>query len=62
MNYDIEDVVGLNEANTEMVDSTYNSAPTCHFKTMRYEYGDYDSYESDKWICDACGHTKEVNV
>ena len=61
MEYNIDDVIGLNEANKEMDDAIHSNAPKCHFKPMSFETGDYDSYESDKWVCQVCGHSKEVN-
>lgn len=59
MEYDIDSVIGLEEANVEMNKAIYEAAPKCHFKTMTFEQGDYDSYESDKWVCEYCGHTKD---
>lgn len=62
MEYDIDSVVGMNEANMEMDIAIYENAPKCHFRVMSFEHGDYDSYESDKWVCQHCGHTKDAEL
>lgn len=62
MSYDIDSVIGLEEANREMNIAIYENAPKCHFRTMTFEQGDYDSYESDKWVCQHCGHTKDAEA
>lgn len=62
MVYDIDSVVGLEEANREMDKAIHALAPKCHFKTMTFKPGDYDSFESDKWVCECCGHTKDAEL
>lgn len=61
MSYDIDSVIGLEKANVEMDKAIHENAPKCHFKPMSFESGDYDSYESDKWVCEHCGHTKDID-
>ena len=49
----LEAFKGLNDSYIEM-ESKQPPPPKCHFKPMRFDYGEEESF----WECGYCGHTK----
>ena len=34
--------------------------PRCHMKPMKYEWADDGCMQVEYWLCEHCGHTKEI--
>lgn len=48
--------------NEEVNDESINKQkpPSCHFTPMNFEWADDGCQQVEYWICQHCGHTKEI--